>query len=392
MVIVTANIVKTVERSIFVVCIPTYMITALVLLIRWTDFRAATASEKLKVDHRTGRKCAACGGGLYDTIINFGESLFEEPLEKAYAAARNADLCLVLGSSLVIPPANKIPQSIGKRKNAKLVICNLQSTELDELSDLRIYSKVDDLMIRVMDKLDIPIPNFILHHRLIVELFTKDETRHHLKVYGVDVDNTLATFLRSVKLEGTRRAATSEPFEINFRRDLDPWATLKLELEFMGNYGEPNVEIVYEYHKDNDAKSVYLLDYDPMMGEWAVRKEESTSANGISRNQEIMNLTNQSSGLRLLVVGSEPLAIETFPNQKDEPEYAILSHTWSTNEVSFQDVLAGRSPERQGYQKIMACCKQASQDGFKYLWVDTCCIDKTSSAELQEAICSMYKW
>ena len=231
--------------------------------------------EKSIFDHRTGRKCAACGGLLHDTIINFGEYLFEEPLEKANANAKKADLCLALGSSLTIPPANKIPQSVGKKKNGKLVICNLQSTELDALSDLRVYSKVDDLMIRVMEKLDIPIPKFILHRRLIVELSTKDETRHQFKVYGVDVDDTPATFLRSVKLEDTRRAATSEPFEINFRRDLDPGTLLKLELEFMGNYGEPNVEIAYEYQQDHEAKSVYLLEYDPETGEWKVNRQNN---------------------------------------------------------------------------------------------------------------------
>jgi hypothetical protein len=107
--------------------------------------------------------------------------------------------------------------------------------------------------------------------------------------------------------------------------------------------------------------------------------------------KEIMGLTNQSSGLRLLVVDSRPLAIETFASQ-DEPVYAILSHTWSINEVSFQDVLLGKAPDRKGYQKIKNYCEQAARHSFKYLWVDTCCIDKTSSAELQEAICSMYKW
>lgn len=109
-------------------------------------------------------------------------------------------------------------------------------------------------------------------------------------------------------------------------------------------------------------------------------------------HKEIMSLMNQASGLRLLDVGSEPLSIETFPSQENQPEYAILSHTWSTSEVTFQDVILGRAIERKGYQKIMGCCKQALRDGIKYLWVDTCCIDKTSSAELQEAICSMYKW
>ena len=128
-----------------------------------------------------------------------------------------------------------------------------------------------------MEKLDLPIPKFILHRRLIVELSTKDKSRHQFKVYGVDVDDTPATFLRSVKLEDTRRAATSEPFDINFRRDLDPGTQLKLELEFMGNYGEPNVEIVYEYHEDRDGKTVYLLEYDPQTGVWNVSIEDRPS-------------------------------------------------------------------------------------------------------------------
>lgn len=107
--------------------------------------------------------------------------------------------------------------------------------------------------------------------------------------------------------------------------------------------------------------------------------------------KEIMSLTNQASGLRLLVVDSSPLMIETFANH-DEPDYTILSHTWKTDEVSFQDILVGKAPGRRGYDKIKKCCEKAKSDGYKYLWVDTCCIDKTSSAELQEAICSMFNW
>lgn len=77
----------------------------------------------------------------------------------------------------------------------------------------------------------------------------------------------------------------------------------------------------------------------------------------------------------------------TFPN------YAILSHTWEDDEVSFQDFrdisLARRM---KGFNKIKYCCEQAAEDGFEWAWVDTCCIDKTSSSELSEAINSMYNW
>src|SRR5262245_47745262 len=77
------------------------------------------------------------------------------------------------------------------------------------------------------------------------------------------------------------------------------------------------------------------------------------------------------------------------------PAYAILSHTWEEEEVTFQDFThpgADVSRNRKGFAKIQRTCRQAKQDGLGYAWVDTCCIDKTSSAELTEAINSMFAW
>lgn len=74
------------------------------------------------------------------------------------------------------------------------------------------------------------------------------------------------------------------------------------------------------------------------------------------------------------------------------PEYAILSHRWDHEEVSFQDLKADLGPEMLGYAKIQGCCVQAKRDGWEYAWIDSCCIDKSSSAELSEAINSMYQW
>lgn len=186
----------------------------------------------------------------------------------------------------MVTPANEVPEVVGKKRNAKLVICNLQKTPLDKLSDLRIYSKTDDLMIRVMEKLDIPIPPFILHRRLVVELETKEDARHQLTVYGVDIDDTPVTFLRSVKLEHNRRVARSEPFVIQFRGDLDSGTPLKLELEFMGHYSEPNVEIIYEYHNERDIRSIYLLEYNPHTGDWKVGKEALAASDSMINDME----------------------------------------------------------------------------------------------------------
>ncbi|KAI0376938.1 HET-domain-containing protein [Hypomontagnella monticulosa] len=76
------------------------------------------------------------------------------------------------------------------------------------------------------------------------------------------------------------------------------------------------------------------------------------------------------------------------------PPYAILSHTWGANEVTFADI-QGTWPSyrrRESWKKIEWCCREALEDDLEYVWVDTCCIDKSSSAELQEAINSMFQW
>ncbi|KAL4070098.1 heterokaryon incompatibility protein-domain-containing protein [Scleroderma yunnanense] len=82
-------------------------------------------------------------------------------------------------------------------------------------------------------------------------------------------------------------------------------------------------------------------------------------------------------------------------------DYAILSHRWIDQEVNYDEItkLAKMEKDEQheirhrvGYRKILASCEQAKRDGYKWLWVDTCCIDKRSSAELSEAINSMYRW
>jgi hypothetical protein len=76
------------------------------------------------------------------------------------------------------------------------------------------------------------------------------------------------------------------------------------------------------------------------------------------------------------------------------PAYAILSHTWGADgeEVSYQDMEAGKSKVKTGYGKIQFCARQATADGLRYFWVDTCCIDKKNAVELSEAINSMFRW
>jgi Heterokaryon incompatibility protein (HET) len=92
------------------------------------------------------------------------------------------------------------------------------------------------------------------------------------------------------------------------------------------------------------------------------------------------------------LLNAKTLQIHEFIGQKNIPPYVILSHTWGDDEVSFQHVQTGNARSKQGFTKIVHCCQEAIKDGIEYAWVDTCCIDKTSSAELSEAINSMFQW
>ncbi|KAF1953716.1 HET-domain-containing protein [Byssothecium circinans] len=84
------------------------------------------------------------------------------------------------------------------------------------------------------------------------------------------------------------------------------------------------------------------------------------------------------------------LEVEEF--QADFPEYVILSHTWGGEEVTLRDLQSPAASTKKGFTKLKRCCEKAASDGFHYVWIDTCCIDKTSSAELSESINSMYQW
>ncbi|KAF2758398.1 HET-domain-containing protein, partial [Pseudovirgaria hyperparasitica] len=86
------------------------------------------------------------------------------------------------------------------------------------------------------------------------------------------------------------------------------------------------------------------------------------------------------------------LELEAFFGD-DRPEYVILSHTWEDDEVLFQDMASpSRAQKKKGWVKIDQTCKRAAEAGYTHAWIDTCCIDKRSSAELSEAINSMFQW
>lgn len=98
------------------------------------------------------------------------------------------------------------------------------------------------------------------------------------------------------------------------------------------------------------------------------------------------------------LINGTTLQLEEF-FEPEIPRYAILSHTWEKEEVTFKEFTATKHRRKKeawryknGAQKILRLCKEALAYGLQYAWVDTCCIDKCSSSELTEAINSMFRW
>jgi hypothetical protein len=93
--------------------------------------------------------------------------------------------------------------------------------------------------------------------------------------------------------------------------------------------------------------------------------------------------------MRLLNTTS--IEVERFTGKV--PPYAILSHRWEDDEVTLEDMKPGGAGKgMKGYRKLRLGCAMAARQGLNYIWIDTCCIDKTSSAELSEAINSMFRY
>lgn len=97
--------------------------------------------------------------------------------------------------------------------------------------------------------------------------------------------------------------------------------------------------------------------------------------------------------MRLLRTDTENgLRLETFDDLAETKRYAIISHRWGSNEVLYEDLMSEAPKVGDRFQKLIGCCQRARKDGYEYIWIDTCCINQSSSAELSESINSMFLW
>ena len=94
------------------------------------------------------------------------------------------------------------------------------------------------------------------------------------------------------------------------------------------------------------------------------------------------------------LINAKTLELRDSLDDTRRPPYAILSHTWGAEEVLLAEMqsLTDEIRAKEAFRKIEYTCRQALRDGYQYCWIDTCCIDKTSSAELSEAINAMFHW
>ena len=103
------------------------------------------------------------------------------------------------------------------------------------------------------------------------------------------------------------------------------------------------------------------------------------------------------------VLSTSRAKLHFFQNPEEVPDgYAALSHVWDKKEgeQSFQDIQRinedcnrnGTNPRDFVCEKIQRCCELAEKHGYKWVWIDTCCIDKTSSADISEAVNTMFQY
>ncbi len=91
------------------------------------------------------------------------------------------------------------------------------------------------------------------------------------------------------------------------------------------------------------------------------------------------------------LIDTSDLSLHEFEG-RSVPAYAIFSHRWEYGEVTLQEVQGNFALHKPGWLKLRQFCQFAEDRGHRFVWMDTCCIDKSSSAELSESINSMYKW
>jgi NAD-dependent SIR2 family protein deacetylase len=256
------------------------------------DFRARTSSGSKK--HETGRMCSVptCGGPLLDTIVNFGENLPQCQYKAAEQHTEQGDLCLSMGSSLTVTPAADFAKHFGKTKKKNLVIVNLQPTPLDSIASVRIWGKTDDVMVKVMEELQIPIPEWRLTRYVQLGFEPKSPTSElDITVGGIDSTGCPASLFSALTFQcrGKKKTVASKKevkqggllpptkfFVMPAGKGTEASSECSVTCSFAGHYKEPELtlDLVPFLREEggvlvpNASNVVLRLTYNPFMGQW----------------------------------------------------------------------------------------------------------------------------
>ncbi|MBW4090154.1 MAG: NAD-dependent deacetylase [Proteobacteria bacterium] len=107
-------------------------------------YEIADLAAAFAADGRAPR-CAHCAGLVKTATVSFGQAMPAAAMVRAEEAVLEADLCLAIGSSLVVYPAAGFPR-LAKRNGARLVILNREETELDPLADLVLHRSIGETL------------------------------------------------------------------------------------------------------------------------------------------------------------------------------------------------------------------------------------------------------
>ena len=108
--------------------------------------REPRADVQARLDVEMPPRCKVCGGTfLKPTVVLFGEPMPQAAVAKAFALAREADLVLVVGSSLVVYPAADVPL-VALRSGARMIVINAEPTPFDELAEVVIHGRSGEVL------------------------------------------------------------------------------------------------------------------------------------------------------------------------------------------------------------------------------------------------------
>ena len=108
--------------------------------------REPRSEVQARLDVEMPPRCKVCGGAfLKPTVVLFGEPMPQAAIQEAFALAREADVMLVVGSSLVVYPAAEVPL-VAVRAGAKMIVVNAEPTPFDNFADVVVRGKSGEVL------------------------------------------------------------------------------------------------------------------------------------------------------------------------------------------------------------------------------------------------------